>query len=196
MENIIKGKKYEQFVKDFLIESGYEAYLWNEIPLKILIDSGIYKKYKDKRIFRIDQISGKNPIIDTGCDILYQDDEWIVTQCKDHESSITMAKLAGFFYMISLLNLKGEVYYTSKISKNLYKYNHNKITYVKKNYENEKEKKVKKEKLELRDYQKDAVNKLTKMKRSILNMPCGKKRLKPFSAGNQKAFGFFIDLYR
>ena len=178
MDNKEKGDAYEYFIKNFLLLTYVKVYLWKEIPLDILIECGLYKNYADKRKFRVNnknddydnKSTDENCIIDTGCDILYHNgEERIIVQCKDHESSIGIGKLAGFFYMLLVSGLKGELYYTSKITKNLKAYETDKFKCIKKTYEETKEE-VKTEKLKPRNYQLEAYECIKNIFRGILWM--------------------------
>ena len=177
----IKGTKYEKYVKSELLAKHNRVYLWSDIPMETLKESNIHKCYSEKRLAR-KEIKKKqksietekiNPITDTGCDILYYNDkEWIIVQCKDHESAITIEKLAGFFKMTTLTNLKGELYHTSTISSNLNTEIFETVKFTKLCYPKEIPINTNK-KLVLYDYQNQAYEHLKDKKRSILQLPCG-----------------------
>ena len=170
--NQIKGTTYEIYIKSVLLKDYQKVYRWSEIPMNIFIESGLYNCYNDKRLFRKKTIN-QNPISDTGCDILYFDNtEWILVQCKDHKSGITMEKIAGFAIMLCSSKLKGELYHTSQLSKNLNRLTFDRIKFIKFVYPEE-EKKVETIKLIPYDYQIDAYNSLKNKPRSILQLPCG-----------------------
>ena len=119
MNNLI-GQQYEVQIKNKLLESHENVFLWNEIPCQIIYDSNLFKSFKNKtKYFRKIQYMKKenHGIMDTGCDIFYQNNnEWIIVQCKNYENTICQDKLAGFYYLILVSDLNGELYYTSNLS--------------------------------------------------------------------------------
>lgn len=172
-----KGDTYEFYIKSSLLQNYSKVYLWSDIPLDTLIESKIFKCYSEKRLARIKckkiNSEKQNPIPDTGCDILYyNNEEWIIVQCKDHVSSITIQKLAGYFFMRELTNLRGEVYYTSNLSHNLTSGDLLKTKFIKLKYPKEISN-TKQDKLVPYDYQIEAHNNIKNKKRSILQLPCG-----------------------
>ncbi len=168
-DNRAKGAKYELYVRDFLLTKSKDVYLWADIPMTILVSCGIYRHYSDKRKFRETALK-ENHILDTGCDILYFDGNWKIVQCKNYTGSVKINDLAGFFYMMVISKLHGQLYYTSSISKNLEIYNCDKVEYIKLEISSEV---VEKPKMELYPFQKDAIRAVKPVKRGILYLPCG-----------------------
>jgi hypothetical protein len=88
LENGRKGYEYEVFIKNFILKKYNRCYLWSEVPIEVLIESGIYNSYSQKRKHRIDNFketltdcekSVVNPMIDIGCDVLYHNEkEWVL----------------------------------------------------------------------------------------------------------------------
>jgi len=62
-----------------------------------------------------------NDQMDLGCDILLKDkNEYKIVQCKNYsKNSICIDKLGGFFNLMMQYQLKGLLYYTSRLSKKL-----------------------------------------------------------------------------
>jgi hypothetical protein len=51
--NKIKGDEYEVFVKNYITNNlNKEAYLWKDIPEKILLDSGLIHSQNENRLKR------------------------------------------------------------------------------------------------------------------------------------------------
>lgn len=174
MNNYNKGKQYEYFVKNHLLKSHQNVFLWSEIPMKVFIESGIFENYSQKRKLRKDRLNDTINVIDTGCDILYNNSkEWIIAQCKNYQDSVKLDKLAGFFGILLSSKLFGELYYTSSLSKNVTLYQMP-IKYIKLEFNNNVvDNKNTPKKLIPYDYQLDAFIKLRDEKRSVLQLPCG-----------------------
>src|SRR5437016_1469117 len=121
MENYLKGMIYEDQSLNNIISKGHKrAYKWNSIPMNECIASGIFKNYSEKLQFRRDsklaekeeeekkeikEIQEKNEArnecnevnanIDTGCDILYYNEdtkEWTIVQCKNYTHNVPLHK--------------------------------------------------------------------------------------------------------
>ena len=178
--NYEKGINYEIQIRDKLINEGNQAYLWNMISLSIFKESGIFNNYKDKLSFSR-KSKDKDDIIgisDTGCDILlYNNTDWIIVQCKNYTNTIYQDKLSGFYQMLLSTKLKGELYYTSKLSHNITRYIQKDIKYINEPYKislvNKPNEISLSNKLVPYDYQIEAINKLKQFKRSILSLCCG-----------------------
>lgn len=117
--NKIKGDKYEIQIKNYIInELNKNAYLWNEPPETILINSGIIGSHNEHRLRRIE--NKENSLIDTGIDVIQIEDNnlYSLIQCKNgYKNGLTFNDLSGFIYwMAGLINLTGYVYYTNKLS--------------------------------------------------------------------------------
>src|SRR5438874_1643505 len=128
MENYLNGILFEKQTKTHLIMNGNEqVYLWNDIPLDVFIQSKIFESYEDKLKFKrkLEKNGNKHGVSDTGCDIFYlnvKQNRWIIVQCKNYTGTITLDKLAGFYDFMLSTELRGELYYTSKLSEPITRY--------------------------------------------------------------------------
>ena len=152
MNNIIKGHQYEEFINNYLnsLNNIKNSYLWKDVSEYVLFD---YKFINSYTLHRLNIKNGCNPLQDIGTDILYitNDDECIIVQCKNYTNSIKIEDLAGFYYIMNQHNNKtGEVYYTSRLSKQIYP--SEKIKYIKKSFLKEKQTNFK-----LYDYQENVI---------------------------------------
>ena len=183
--NKIKGDEYEVFVKNYITNNlNKEAYLWKDIPEKILIDSGLIHSQNENRLKRKEKLIDNNPLIDVGIDILQKDeDNFTFVQCKNgYKSGLRIDDLGGFYMMmLNHSHMNGHVYYTSKLSIHI-KENaiNNRIQYIKLLMnETETKEEVKAETvIKPHDYQIEASNKIINYlgdnnDRAILSMPCG-----------------------
>lgn len=191
--NIQKGYEYELFINNSLnnIEENM-SWLWSNIPeceLRKAYILGDWNEYRFNRKMLKKSIEKENGLIDTGCDILLKNknNKYYIVQCKNYSEKnyITIETLAGFFMMTKLYNLDGIVYYTSKLSANLYcQKKCEQIQFIKNTFENIQ---IKNEVLidnqytdiisNAFDYQIEAYNVLKEtfstQKRAILQLPCG-----------------------
>jgi superfamily II DNA or RNA helicase len=176
--NKIKGDNYEIYIRNYIInELNKEAYLWKDIPEKILIDAKLIHSHNQNRIKRKNLL--ENPLIDVGVDILQIDDNknYTMIQCKNgYSKGLRIEDLAGFYMMMfNHYNNNGIVYYTSKLSIHITENAINpKIQYIKLPMNNIEEKnKI----FKPYDYQIEASQKIiTYLKendKAILSMPCG-----------------------
>ena len=181
--NKIKGDEYEVFVKNHIINNlNKEAFLWKDIPEKILLDCGLIHSQNENRLKRKEKLIDNNPLIDVGIDILQKDeDNFTFVQCKNgYKSGLIIDDLSGFYMqMANHINVNGHVYYTSKLSRNITENAiNNRIQYIKLLMnENKEETKVETE-IKPYDYQIEASNKIINHlgdnnNRAILSMPCG-----------------------
>ena len=118
--NQIKGEQYEIFIKQYLENDSIKTWLWKDIPEQELKNGGLLGDWNLHRLIRKD--NKINSIPDLGCDILLKDnEEYILIQCKnfDLSNNVTIHHLSGFYAMVSHFNMKGIVYYSSKLSKNI-----------------------------------------------------------------------------
>ena len=174
--NQIKGEQYEIFIKNLLENDFNKTWLWKDIPEYHLKQSMIIGDWNLHRLARKD--NKINSIPDLGCDILLKNkDDYILIQCKnfDLNNNVTIHHLAGFYAMISHFNMKGIVYYSSKLSPNikLLKPSEN-IQFIKQDFlYNTKPIITNKFILTPYYYQIEAYEQLKNSKRSILNLPCG-----------------------
>ena len=183
--NAQKGFEYEIFIKIYLNKAeGNIAWLWSDIPEAELRKCSILGDWNEYR-FNRKMLKKENCLIDTGCDILLKsNNKYYIVQCKnyDQKNYVTIKDLAGFFMMSKLYNLDGIVYYTSKLSPNLYcQRKCAEIQFIKNNFEFDSHTKTD-TKLDTiissaYDYQIEAYNVLKNVflenKRAILQLPCG-----------------------
>jgi predicted helicase len=172
--NKIKGDLYELFTKNYIINNlNKEAYLWKEIPEKILIDAKLIHSHNENRIKR------NNCLVDVGVDILQIDENnFTLVQCKNgYNKGLKIEDLAGFYMMMFNHNhMNGNVYYTSKLSIHIKENAVNqKIQYIKLLMDNKEEKES--NDFKPYDYQIEASNKIIKYfednNNAILSLPCG-----------------------
>ena len=188
MLSIEKGYKYEVFVKNHIINNlNKEAYLWKDIPEKILIDCNLIHSHNENRLKRKEKLNN-NPLIDVGIDILQKDeDNFTFVQCKNgYGTGLRIEDLAGFYMqMFNHTNVNGNVYYTSKLSRNITENAiNNRIQYIKLLMNETETKEEVKTEFKPHDYQIEASNKIINYFRdnndnnnnnnkAILSMPCG-----------------------
>lgn len=196
-----KGDVYEKFIKKYLIDSGeYEwVYLWNETPMRYLIDSKIFTNFEtiikdDREIikyggFQLDEYNRHtelNKLQDLGIDLvaLHKSGKYVIIQCKFYQDTIDKNSMAGFHtYFLDCIktnpNIEGIAYITRELAPNLLKITRrNGIQYIIKEFDNSfidsisnyEDKNII---LEPRQYQLDAINALKDKDRGILSMACG-----------------------
>ena len=181
------GDIYEKYISNYLSIENINSinWIWNNIPEEHLINSGIIGEWNQYRINR--KLNRINKLPDLGCDILYlnENGEYKLIQCKCYsKNSISIDCLAGFnAMMLAYDNLKGIVYYTSKLTSNLQSLKQSyRITYIKKDLENiynldniimNTINSPNILQLIPRDYQFNAYNNLKFKNRTILQLPCG-----------------------
>ena len=184
MSSIEKGYIYEVYVKNHIINNlNKEAYLWKDIPEKILIDSKLINSHNENRLKRKEKLNN-NPLIDVGIDILQKDENnYTFVQCKNgYGTGLRIEDLAGFYMqMFNHTNVNGNVYYTSKLSRNITENAiNNRIQYIKLLMNETETKEEVKTEFKPHDYQIEASNKIINYFRdnndnnkAILSMPCG-----------------------
>ena len=187
MLSIEKGYKYEVFVKNHIINNlNKEAYLWKDIPEKILIDCKLIHSHNENRLKRKEKLNN-NPLIDVGIDILQKDENnYTFVQCKNgYGTGLRIEDLAGFYMqMFNHTNVNGNVYYTSKLSRNITENAiNNRIQYIKLLMNETETKEEVKTVFKSHDYQIEASNKIINYldnnndnnnnDKAILSMPCG-----------------------
>jgi superfamily II DNA or RNA helicase len=181
INNHIKGKEYEIQTREYIINTlNVKAYLWEDTPETILVNSGIIGSHNINRLIRKEK--KENPLMDTGIDVIQvnEDETVSLVQCKNgYKNGITMHDLSGFMCWMTVLDkLNGYVYYTDKISNNLkYLPENKRLGFIKYKYAEKKDEVLNDIVIIPFDYQIEAKNKITKYleknNRSILSMPCG-----------------------
>lgn len=141
--NNIKGTSYEYYIHDLLnLPTENKAWLWKFVPETNLRESGILGNWNEFRLLK-KAYKEENPFIDIGIDILLKkDNDYFIVQCKNYNTNnyVTIDKLAGFYHSIVHYQLKGMVYYTSKLSTNLLNAKpNNNIEFIKETFKDETE---------------------------------------------------------
>ena len=171
---MLKGLEYERYINEHLNESEHIkiSYLWKNVPEYVLFDYGFITDYNQHRK---NIKNNENPLQDIGTDILYinQEDECVIVQCKNYTNSIKIEDLAGFYYIMNLhRNKKGEVYYTSSLSRLIHESEN--IKYFKKEIVNNNEEIVI---IKPYDYQQKVINIAIEYYKNndsgIISLPCG-----------------------
>ena len=182
MNNQLKGFLYEEQIRDYIINNLQNpAYLWKDVPEKILLKYNIIGSHNENRLNRKED--KLNPLPDTGIDVIQiEGDDCSIVQCKNgYDSGIKMSDLAGFMcWKATLDTFKGYIYYTSKLSHNIMRLPKNKkIEYIKQPFIDtaKSDNQIINNQYNAHDYQIMALNKFTEhfstYNRGILSMPCG-----------------------
>jgi len=178
IENHRKGREYEIFINSFINNSNSISWIWDQIPEIELRKAKLINSHNELRLLRKNN-NKINPLKDVGIDILeFKNNIYNLIQCKNYSNSVCISDLAGFYMRFAnntKNNIKGTVYYTSELSKNISNYHENiNIKYIKFPMIIEKLEKIK---FKLRNYQCEAVDSILKIfekeNTSILSMPCG-----------------------
>lgn len=168
--NKIKGDNYEAYILNYLIaELKYDnAWLWKNVPERILFDELIITDYND-------YLDKKN---DIGIDILaLKENQYTYIQCKNYEGSICVQDLAGyFFFRVLYPNKKCQVFYNGNLSSRIKKFavqdEYINVPYI---TDNNYMVNTNKKNIDLvpRNYQLDIVKQYNNSKRFIISLPCG-----------------------
>lgn len=89
--NKIKGDNYENYILNYLIEfEKYgQAWLWKNLPEKILFQENIIQDY----------LSYSQVRNDIGIDIVaFKDNKYKYIQCKNYNDTICVKDLAGYYF--------------------------------------------------------------------------------------------------
>ncbi len=177
-----RGDRYENYICNKLNKNTI-AFLWDKIPEKHLLLSGLIH---DLNKHRLEKIKAKknnklNPLQDVGIDILHlkSNGEYVFVQCKNgYDEGLTVKNIAGFSWMmLNHEDKKGKLYYTSKLSRHIKENSLNKRIQFKKQIMWRNDEIVFDENISLYDYQQEAVKTLQEYfinnKRGILSFPCG-----------------------
>lgn len=169
--NHAKGFAYEKHVLETLRKKYDNIWLWKDVPESILFTNKIIMNYENycetRKDIGIDIVAIKNETV-----------EYI--QCKNYENNVCIDDIAGFLFFMIINNVNGTLCYSNGISSNIIKSIKEKeyITKLKINlvhipYENNEIEIFENEKLELRNYQKKAINIIENNNKVIISMPCG-----------------------
>lgn len=164
------GDAYEYYVLDAIREKYDRVWHWKQVPEKILYENNIIRDYGKFKKY-------KN---DIGADIVAErDGVYYFIQCKNYtRATITIERLAGFYFLLHEYNLRGVLYYSGKLSARLIDLATGKIEFIKLAFNNEtvgvcEDTRNTKNKLVPRDYQINAYSKLRGCDSAILSLPCG-----------------------
>ena len=157
-----QGTEYEEYVAKVIKNTYKNVWLWKHIPKPILMELGFIKDLSSN-------------CDDIGCDILAQkhDNTYDHIQCKHYstlgiDNTIYITDLAGFYNYVAENNIQTPIVYYSGVLSSQIECRMKKIKYT-----NLPMVKISNEDIKPRDYQIEAFNKLEKVNRGILEMPCG-----------------------
>ena len=166
----IKGNNYELFILNKLkLELEYDnVWFFKNTPEKVLQNTklldnyDIYTKYKN---------------CDIGADLVAIKNEHIFfIQCKNHNDTLCINDLQGFYFFLYEFELNGIVIYSNQISSRI-KDLSNKVQYMHIPYNNQlidtSFNILNKSEIISREYQIEAYNLLKNENKSILSLPCG-----------------------
>lgn len=217
-----KGDAYERFICDYLNQNGSIAYLWKDIPPKLLVEANFFdtldvirknrKKFNNTPSTELTLSDCQNLFMDIGVDILQiKNGKFIFVQCKCGyaKSGVGVHDLNGFFLrLICNLHFQGAIYYTHKISETvtniISRFQNISVECVKMpfNYKpNPIATTVIQTKYILRDYQQKAVddltNHLTTNNKCILSFPCAVgKTITAFYVALNYKYVFIVSPFR
>ena len=163
-----KGNNYELFILNKLKLQYDEVFLFKFTPERILQHTKLFNNY---------DIYTKYKNCDIGADLVaVKDNQIYFIQCKNHNDTLCINDLQGFYFLLYEFDLNGIVVYSNEISSrikdlsNKVQYLHipynNQIIDVDYNFLNYID-------IQPRDYQLDACNLLKNENRSILSLPSG-----------------------
>jgi len=163
MESLLdQGNEYEEYVAKIIKNTYKNVWLWKCIPKTILMELGFIKDLSSN-------------CDDIGCDIIAQrhDNTYDHIQCKHYstlgiDNTISISDLAGFYNYVAENNIQSPILYYSGVLSSQIECRMKKIKYT-----NLPMVKISNEDIKPRDYQIEAFNKLDKVNRGILEMPCG-----------------------
>ena len=182
---MVRGFSYEQQVRNYIaVQPGtQQAFLWRVAPERVMEEAGIIKDFDKQRIKRRqlwDQ--AENNVRDTGVDILVKTttDNFELIQAKNYaEEKVKQGHLAGFYRQMISFDLPGSVYSNSAYDPLLLLDDCDRLKYFRFDYlePTSQDQKVTEKNLVLRDYQIDAIEKLTLhfqvANRAVLSLICG-----------------------
>lgn len=164
----IKGSEYEIFILNKLKVEYDDIWLFKNTPEKILQKTKLLDNY---------DIYIKYKKCDIGADLVaIKNDQIFFIQCKNHNSTLCINDLQGFYFFLYEFELNGIVIYSNQISSRI-KDLSNKVQYIHIPYNNQlidtNFNILNKCEMNPRDYQLEAYNLLKNEERSILSLPCG-----------------------
>lgn len=164
----IKGYEYELFILNKLKLQYDEVFLFKFIPERILQHTKLFNNY---------DIFTKYKNCDIGADLVaVKDNQVYFIQCKNHNDTLCINNLQGFYFLLYEFDLNGIVVYSNEISSRI-KDLSNKVQYVHIPYNNQiidvDYNFLNYINIQPRDYQIEAYNLLKNANRSVLSLPSG-----------------------
>lgn len=158
------GTEYEYFVLEQIRKDYEKVWHWKDFPEKILYELNIIRDYNKFKKYRID----------IGSDLVaFKDNKYYFIQCKNFKDTILTDALAGFYFMLYEYKLNGILYYNGILSERLVDLSTGTIPFINLPFNNEnivfKEPEFT---IKPRDYQIEAYNKLKRLEKCILSLPC------------------------
>jgi superfamily II DNA or RNA helicase len=159
------GFSYEYYVLEQISKDYDKVWHWKDFPEKLMYENNLIDDYDIFSKYRYD----------IGADLVaLKDNKYYFIQCKNFNNTILMENLAGFYFLLYEYNLTGILYYSGTLSQRVKDLSRNKIKFINLPYNNLNINLIKNiETPIIRDYQKEAYNKLLNKSSSILSLPCG-----------------------
>ena len=163
-----KGNNYELFVLNKLKSQYDEVFFFKFTPERILQNTKLLNNY---------DIFSKYKNCDIGADLVaIKDNQVYFIQCKNHNDTLCINDLQGFYFLLYEFDLNGIVIYSNEISSRI-KDLSNKVEYLHIPYNNQiidvNYNFLSYINIQPRDYQLEACNLLKNENRSILSLPSG-----------------------
>jgi superfamily II DNA or RNA helicase len=163
-----KGYNYELFILNKLKLQYDEVFLFKFTPERILQHTKLFNNY---------DIYTKYKNCDIGADLVaVKDNQVYFIQCKNHNDTLCINDLQGFYFLLYEFDLNGIVVYSNEISSRI-KDLSNKVQYLHISYNNQiidiDYNFLNYINIKSRDYQIEACNLLKNENRSILSLPSG-----------------------
>lgn len=160
------GLAYEYYVLEQIKKDYEKVWHWKDFPEKLMYENNLIKDYDIFCKYRYD----------IGADLVaFKDNKYYFIQCKNYNDTILMENLAGFYFLLFEYNLTGILYYSGTLSQRVKDLSTNKIQFINMQFNNSELDII--ENIYIpnitRDYQLQALNKLSNKKASILSLPCG-----------------------
>ena len=163
MDRKLIGDSYEIYIKDHIKDEYDNVWLWRELPEKYLFDLGIIRNYDIFSKYRYD----------LGIDVVaMKNNKFYFIQCKNFKETISLERLAGFYFFLYEYNVEGILYYSGVLSRRVIELN-TKIKFINVVFNNQSINKSIAEKMIPREYQLEAIKVLSNGTNSVLSLPCG-----------------------
>ena len=164
----IKGNNYENYILNKLKLEYDNIWFFKNTPEKILQNTKLLDNY---------EIYTKYKNCDIGADLVaIKNDQIFFIQCKNHNNTLCINDLQGFYFFLYEFELNGIVIYSNQISSRI-KDLANKVSYIHIPFNNQlidtEFNIINNYEINPRDYQLEAYNLLKNENRSVLSLPCG-----------------------